>query len=334
MTTDVGSTTYQHALGHDGLFALRLRGGLLRLRAIDGEDATVRSTDGRPLDGLVIDAADRSLSISADPADDRLLRRANRSPELDIDLPVGTTIVVEVNSADIEATGFHGDQRYHSTSGNVDLRGVHGTLTVEAVSGDVDLITDGPAAITVRTVSGDLALRAGELSALRIVTTSGDLRIAGDVRGDGPFAIESVSGDVVIAPAGGLRLEAKTIAGDIRTDLDARRDEAPGSRALIVAGGGPTLTFRSTSGDLRIVRAATMSAPVPSARPAVPEAPAMPLPPVASNAPAQPASTATHPGAPTLPATDPLAILQALERGEIDVAEADRRLTALDPTDA
>ena len=91
-------------------------------------EATVRSTDGRSLDGLVIDAADRSLSISADPADDRLLRRANRSPELDIELPVGTTIVVEVNTADIEAAGFHGDQRYHSTSGNVDLRGVHGTL--------------------------------------------------------------------------------------------------------------------------------------------------------------------------------------------------------------
>ena len=105
------------------------------------------------------------------------------------------------------------------------------------------------------------------------MTTSGDLRVAGDLRGDGPFAIESVSGDVVLAPAGGLRLEAKTIAGDIRTDVDARRDEAPGSRALIVAGGGPTLTFRSTSGDLRIVRAATLSTEVPPVRPSVPMSP-------------------------------------------------------------
>ncbi len=284
---------------------------------------SIRSLDGRSLDGLAIEAAERSLSIASD-RDDGSSGRGPRSRELDVELPRDATVVVEVASADIRSTGLHGDQRYRSTAGDMQLHSVSGSLTIEVVSGDVDVIADGPAAVNARTVSGDLALRAGLLSTLRVNTTSGDVRVAGDLRGDGPFTIESVSGDVVLAPAGGLRVEMSTIAGDLRTDLQIRREEGPGPRAIIVADGGPTLRFRSTSGDLRLVRAAALSVHG-TERPAPP--------PAAEPAPERPSATVDdHVPEPGDDAA--LVILRALERGEIDVAEADRRLGALEPTDA
>jgi hypothetical protein len=328
MTTSTSSSTIrEHDLGADGVFSLRLRSGAVRLHGVDGTRATVRSTDGRSLDHLAITATDRSLSVAVETGFD-LRRSPNVSPSLDIDLPAGCSVVVEVASADIEAIGLTGDQRYRTTSGDLHVTGGRGTIAIEGVSADLDLVVDGPASVRARTVSGDLSLRAGVLTELRAMTTSGDVRVAGDLQGDGPFALESVSGDVLFAPAGGLRIEYDSITGDIRSAPPSRRDDRPGRRALIIRDGGPTLSFRSTSGDLVIVDAT----PMPASEETVPAPPAPPEPPVAP-------SPAAPPAGPDAPASsqsddDALTILQALERGDLDVAEAERRLADLDRSDA
>ena len=334
MTTSTNPTVREHDLGADGVFSLRLRSGAVRLRGVDGTRATVRSTDGRSLDHLAITASDRSLAVAVETGFD-LRRSPNISPSLDIEIPAGCAVVVEVSSADIEASGLTGDQRYQTTSGDLRLAQARGTIAIEGVSADLDLVLDGPAALRARTVSGDLAVRAGVLTELRAMTTSGDLRVAGDLQGDGPFALESVSGDVLFAPAGGVRIEFDTITGDLRSEPPSRRDDRPGRRALLVRDGGPTLSFRSTSGDLRIVdaRALPSSERTVSASPAPPASPPPPEPPVAP-AVADPSATVDPATDPALADLDALAILQALERGDLDVAEAERRLAELDRSDA
>lgn len=354
-TDQIHADRLEHTIGRDGLFVLNLRDGELRLRGVDGDTARVRSTDGRSLDGLDIETGDRSLSIKAGGGGLEIAfgrHRSNRSPELDIEIPYGTTVVVEGASADIDIVGLTGDQRYRTASGDLLMHGVRGALAIEGVSGDVDIVADGPTTVNVRTVSGDLALRAGVIGSLKAVTTSGDVRIAGRFAGPGPFSVETVSGDAVIAPADGLRIELKTITGDVRSDMDARLDDGPDGRALIVGSGGPTLRFRSTSGDLRVVRAGEL--PMPPAPPTAltpptqPTAPTPPTPPGASTAGAADFDDRTDadastpdpeatPAEPTFEAAPDahLDILRALERGEIDVAEASDRLAALeDPTDA
>ena len=86
---------------------------------------------------------------------------------------------------------------------------------------------------------------------------------------------------------------------------------------------GPTVSFRSMSGDLRVVRAEALAGARPPAGPVHPE-------------PLDPASPPTAPGADASDepdtAAEELAILEALERGDIDVAEADRRLSGRDAT--
>ena len=330
MTTQTHDAV-SHPIGPDGLLVLRVHDGQVNVRGVAGDIATIRSTDGASVDSLEIEPGERSLSIRTRRADfgdffdfgRKAGGRRGRAKDLQLEVPAGATIVVEGASADLDVRGLHGDQRYRSASGDLVLRDVSGSLTIEAVSGDIEIGADGPATIAARTVSGDMVVRAGSITGLRATTTSGDLRISGRFDGDGPFAIETVSGDATLAPGNDVRVEARTIAGDIESELPSRRDETQGRRALVIGAGGPTIAFRSTSGDLRVVAASPSTPPTPPAPP-TPAAP--PAPPALAAAPDAPAAprTATEDDDPRL------AILRDLERGDIDVTEAGLRLEALD----
>ena len=249
--------TIEHDIGIDGVLEIRLGDSDVRLRGIEGTTVRVSGDPGDDLEGLLaLDRGAGSLSIRPDrrgPSGEAW--HAGRLPDLAIDAPRGATLVVDASSGDITAESFIGEQRYRSASGDIRLRGVTGRLTVEAVSGDVDATILGESAISARTVSGDLALRAATIATLRATTTSGDIRLAGRLDGQGPFTIESVSGDALLA-----------LAGDVRVDLPDRRRrpalrdpgpfrERPGKRSMTFGSGGPTLSVRTMSGDVRIVRA-------------------------------------------------------------------------------
>jgi len=315
MTTQTHDAVVTHRIGADGMVVVRMADGQVRLRGVSGDAATVRAVDGNPLDGLEIEPGERSLTVRTGRGiefrgfgigwGDRP-RGRGRTKDVGIEIPSGATVVVEGASTDVEVRGLRGDQRYRSASGDLVLREVSGSLTIEALSGDVEIRADGPSTISARSVSGDLDVRAGSIAELRASTTSGDLYVAGSFDGDGPFSIETVTGDATLSPANGVRVEARTITGDIDSELPARRDDADGRRALVIGAGGPTITFRSTSGDLRVVAADRAT---PHATPGA----------------TAPARSTTH-----APVDDArLTILRALERGEIDVAEAGRRLEVL-----
>ena len=182
-------------------------------------------------------------------------------------------------------------------------------------------------------MSGDVELRAGTIRSLRAATTSGDIKVAGRLLGPGPFGVETVSGDGLLAPAGDLRIEMSTLSGDLRSDVEGRSEGGRGHRSLSIGNGGPHFTFRSLSGDLRIVRPTPVG---PTGEPpsrtigSDPE----PAPAIAATGAAAAAAPATVSGAIATAYDDArLGILRSLERGEIDVAEAGRRLESLDTGD-
>jgi hypothetical protein len=305
MTTATGSTI-EHTIGAEGLLAIRIGDGEVRLRGIDGEIARVHDVNERDLgEMLSIEQGEGSLSLRSgrrlDIAFGRLGgRRGVRhdAPELEIELPRRASIVVEAASCDVQADGLLGDQRYRTASGDVTLRAVTGRMNIEAVSGDIDITATGTAEVVARTVSGDLALRAATLSSVVATTTSGDVRIAGRLSGPGPFSIDTVSGDALLAPAGDVRIEMSTVAGDLSSEFEGA-SVSRGRRSLAIGRSGPAVTFRSMSGDLRVVRPVPISEPAPAGQ-----------------------SIAAD--------EERLRILRSLERGEIDVAEAGRRLGVLE----
>ena len=194
-------------------------------------------------------------------------------------------------------------------------------------------------------------MRAATLTSLEATTTSGDLRIAGQFRGPGPFSIVTVSGDALLAPAGDLRIEMATLSGDLHSELGGQPAERSGAtlplgRDRRPAGQRPLAVRRSQRrpADPRARTPPGSDAPAAAPRgPAPAPAPAAASPGAAPAA--RPADSPVRAPAPTAPVDAPTAtngalaaaydearlrILRSLERGEIDVAEAGRRLETLE----
>jgi hypothetical protein len=165
-------------------------------------------------------------------------------------------------------------------------------------------------------------VRAARLTALQLTTTSGDLKVAGQLVGPGLHAIETVSGDALLAPAGNVRIEMTSVTGDLTSDLDGRHVTERGRRAFLVGEAGPVVTFQSMSGDLHVTKPSV----VPHADPATDMDNDRMPPAVDTATPSNGAIAAAYDDA-------RLRILRSLERGEIDVSEAGRRLETLDAAD-
>jgi hypothetical protein len=221
--------------------------------------------------------------------------------EFEVTLPRGARVDVNAVSSDIEVVDLIGEQTYKSVSGDVELARVGGRISLTTVSGDVELHADDPLETDVNSTSGDLEVSAPSLRAIRLRTVSGDVELRGAFDSGAMHTIETVSGDVDIESASGLTVE-------VRKGIDL----GGGPKQRVVGDGAARLRFRSLSGDLHVagIGAAHGVKNVPFE---MPPAPAPPTPPAA-------------PAPPSAPARDSLEILRSLERGEIDVEEAQRRL--------
>jgi len=232
------------------------------------------------------------------------------------------------------------------------MRELRGEVAVDAASGDLSL-RDIAGSVRLRTASGAVSIEEASIPSFQFQTASGDVRVRGLLTGPGPFRVETVSGGVdldLALPAAGdrepnLSLVFRTVSGDADVGPIFR---AAGRRAWRIgndSAAGPEIAVRTVSGDLEARLELRPEAPVmeDAARPgagvaaldpipAVPEPPAPPMPP----APPEPAATAASAEAapPPVDATadtaplpvDRLSLLKAVERGEIDVEEALRRL--------
>ena len=308
-------TTLEQRIGPRGQFVLQQASGDVVIHGAEGDTVRVRSLDDKPLsDTFDIDVADDRVELRQRGGFDAGMRLFSRGSGADlmIEVPHGASISVDTGSADIDASDLSGEKRFRSASGEVSLTRLAGGLDVETVSGEIEIDGAAPLDLAAKSVSGDVHVRVPSIRRLDLGTTSGDIRLDAELTGDGPFAMRSISGDATIVGRTGLRIEAESITGDLSSDLSSKRESLPGRKVLIVGRPGPTLTFRSVSGDLHVAEPRD-SAPVVDER-SEPEAP------VEFDSP--------------LPSTDPdsarLAVLKALERGDITVADATEQLSQLD----
>ena len=201
-------------------------------------------------------------------------------------------------------------QQYRTVSGDLVLDGVGGDVQIKGVSSDVSLRADAPlASLEINTVSGDVSAFAPSIGLLRAVTVSGDLELEG-VLADGPqHRIETVSGDLSLGVGDNLTVEVRGLSTDADVRLPHRSEGSRDRRRYVIGDGKPQLLFSSMSGDIE-VRPPRRTSAVPPA----------PLPPPA-------------PRPPAVDQDEQMAVLRALERGEIDVEEATRRLAGRGSSD-
>lgn len=308
-----------HQVGARGRLILRQTSGEVSVRGVEGDRIRVRADDEKAFkERYSIETGKDSVEVRQTEKLGFGIFGRGESVDLMVEVPHGANVSVETQSGDIDVLDLSGSKSFRTASGEVALHRLAGAVEVETVSGDLQI--EGPAPIDLkgRTVSGDVELRVPVLRRLDLGTTSGDMQLDAELRGDGPFAIRTISGDVRIVGRTGIRIEAETITGDLSSDLPSKRESQLGRRVIVVGRPGPTLSFRSVSGDLHVAEPR-------DAAPALKETP-----------------MEEHEGGTTTDAAvseagsagdadaKRLEILRRLERGEISVAEAGDRLGELD----
>lgn len=260
-------------------------------------------------------------------------------------------------SGDVELRRVTGEVRFNTASGDLDIEQLSGTIDGRTASGDAEieqsalrefnfqtasgnlnldaaLTGDGPYA--VKTVSGDcqLALAAIEPATGRdraftvsFKSMSGDARLDNEFvsRGSGRWAIE--------ADIPGPLLAVTTVSGDLRGTVGA----SSGATSLARQVGDRTGSAFAAPSMPAAARAPMPPVPPePPAPPVRPEVAAVEPPPPATQFVPEPATESAagsvHTGGPDagpprrMADADRLALLEAVERGEVDIEEALRQL--------
>lgn len=331
MTVQNGAT-YEHAIGSTGRFQLRQMSGSIDVRGIDGDTVRIHERSGKSIaEYFQVEAGEGRLSMTSPDRGgiDLVVFGIGRrsSLDLEVEVPRGANVSIESASADVTIAGLVARTMVRTASGDVEMRAVGGKLELEAVSGEVTVNADTVVDLRVRTISGDFEIHAPQLRQAAVETTSGDVRLDALLTGDGPFEIQTVSGDATIVGRAGLRVEAKTVTGDLRSDLPHRFDKSPGRKQLVIGDGATMVGFRSVSGDLRVVAPRDGSTPDLTSLPAAAKPPTPPAPP---EAPAMPGTSVTAERHEAGHEVARLDILHALERGELSVEAAMKRLADIE----
>jgi Putative adhesin len=335
-TNDGAGVVMEHGISARGRLTIRLATAEIRLLPSADGRVVVGTPEGRSLpDRVIFETTDDSLTIREKAAFGVSLGRGGRTIQLEIAVPPAAEVTIETASGWLDAQGLVGEQRYRTASGEIRLRDGAGRIDLTSVSGDARIELADIADLAIKTVSGDVEVDGGRLGTLRLQTTSGDVRVDSPIVGRTGHSIETLSGDVELVAGLGIRVEARTVSGDLVTSLPHRSEGRMGRRSMIVGDGAIELAFRSVSGDLRIRDAAGSGAmptpPSPPDAPRPPEPPAFSLPSAQSGWDEAADDEATDDEAPEDgDEAERMVILRALERGELDVATAMDRLSALD----
>ena len=205
---------------------------------------------------------------------------ASEIEPLEISVPRGASVEVELVSGPLTVEGVDGPVQLETVSGNVRYEGGAESVRAESVSGTIDVrapsardtqggSVSGSVVLRVaggrvagESVSGDLEIHAeGPVREVSGESVSGAVTFAGRPAESAELHFESHSGDLVVrlpADFGGV-LEAETFSGGIESAFggEARRESqyTPGkSFRHVVGSGGASVSAESFSGTVRFVR--------------------------------------------------------------------------------
>ncbi|HEY7023371.1 MAG TPA: DUF4097 family beta strand repeat-containing protein [Candidatus Limnocylindrales bacterium] len=353
-----------HRIGARGQLTINNVSGEVELRATDGEEVSVVvQGNGLRSDSLPITVhkGEGSLTIDVEKRAGSFGQfgtwfGVNDGVEFEVMVPRAARVTVNTVSADIASHFLSGEQSYKTVSGDVEANPDGGKIRVQTVSGDIDVKTSEPAELSVNSTSGDVQVQGSTIERFDARTVSGDIQFDAALGVSSAHSIETVSGDVSIESPTGVTVE-------VRSAMDMRHG---GSRTKVSGDGAAQVRFRTLSGDCHVLGAHDMDSDqergrhgrgrhggkhdrferqlerriqdqvrrglgvsrddidFPGGMPPMPPTPPMPPAPpdYGQSSYGHGRSTAATQRQPV----DQLEVLRALERGEIDVEEAARRL--------
>jgi DUF4097 and DUF4098 domain-containing protein YvlB len=345
----------RHRIGETGQLTINNVSGDIELRAVDGDEVTVvAQTQSMRSEALPITVykGEGSLTIDVEKRGGSFAQFGTwfgLSDGLDfhVDVPRAARVTINSVSADIGSHFLSGEQSYKSVSGDIAVDPDGGKLNLQTVSGDIEVRAAEPIELSVNTTSGDVKVEGAVVNRFDARTVSGDIQYEAGF-GVGPVhTIETVSGDISIETYSGVTVEVKS-------GMNMRRGD---SQTQVAGDGAAQVRFRTLSGDCHVLGAHDVDdgrrgrkhgkhdrferdlerrihdqvnrsfgrmpkdIDFTGGRPPMP-----PAPPTAPTPPMPPSFTSEPPAPGRREPADQLEVLRALERGEIDVEEASRRL--------
>lgn len=258
----------------DGLVTISNVAGSVVVIGWDRNEVEVTGTLGRGVEELDVESRGRSVEIEVDLVSRSRGRDGNA--DLEIRVPRGSELDVEVVSAEVEISEVEGEVTVESVSGAIDVEGAPKELDVESVSGAIDIdaeveqvvaesvsgeirLRGAMREIEAETVSGEIDIEAGEIAQAELSTTSGHIEIAGALAAGAEIEVESHSGSVELGlpSSTSARFDVATHSGRITNQLGPPPDRnryGPGKELEFSIGGGAarvTIDTFSGSVDLR-----------------------------------------------------------------------------------
>jgi DUF4097 and DUF4098 domain-containing protein YvlB len=180
--------------------------------------------------------------------------------DVDVDGSRGD-VKVETVKGDVSVKGGNGFLELSSVQGDISVEGAKGRLKLNSINQDVTA-TRISGQLEAETVNGDLVLDDVQLDALDASSVSGSLWFNGTLKNDGRYQLHSHSGDIeVVAPDHpDAAVSVSTFSGDFSSDFDVTFNGTRGHRELqfTLGSGGAQLDLESFSGNIRLLKAATV----------------------------------------------------------------------------
>ena len=182
--------------------------------------------------------------------------------DLEISVPVGSSLSINTVSADVTVQNVHGAQRLQTVSGDVQTQSSGEDVECRTVSGDVMIDGSGKKGlVSITTVSGTFRLGVGATSRSRLRSTSGDISLTGPVTPDARVDIESISGDVRLDFVGTAPgdYDISTFNGEIRNCFGPKSERtseySPGRELRFTEGQGTArIRVKTRNGDIGLCR--------------------------------------------------------------------------------
>ncbi len=242
----------------DGLVTVTNVAGSVVVTGWDRDEVEVTGTLGRGVEELAVESRGGTVEIEVELV--RRSRGRDGNADLEIRVPRGCELDVEVVSADVDVSEVDGEVTIESVSGAVDVEGRPKELDVESVSGSIEIDAEVRAAVVesvsgeirltgvvrdveASTVSGRIEIEAGEIAGLEIETTSGHVELSGSLAAGAEVEIESHSGsvDLGLPSSTSARFEVATFSGRITNEHGPPPDRnryGPGKELDFQVGGG------------------------------------------------------------------------------------------------
>lgn len=225
-----------------------------------------------------------------------------------VKVPATSSVSISTVTCEVVARDIIGSLHARSVTGTVDVQRVGGNIILSTTNGKIQGAELG-GTLGVKSVNGGIDLRRCSLTSLQAKTVNGKISVETSLDPQGSYSASTVNGSCRLAVPKDSRgtVEARFANGDVSCELPCQLlDSSRGHWHGQFGGGGANITFKSVNGGLTIA-VSDQVANVPSAPPAAPA-----------------------PSAPPGSESAEMAILKAVERGEMGVEEALQRLTEVE----